>query len=77
MVVKVEKKKIVVNYKSLDAVLLKKKKELEGILSKVTPAAKKDLQLQIKAMKGLIGKCKGGIMSRSFAAKMSSKNCGK
>lgn len=73
-------KKYVVNYKPLNAVLKKKKRELEKIHKLVTFGAKVDISLQIEAMNLLLGKCKSGNMSKSYNAKslrgkMSDKTC--
>ncbi len=61
-------KKYVVNYKTMNEVLKKKRTELKELQKKVTLTATLDLELQIKAMDLLISRCRGH-MSKSYEAK--------
>jgi hypothetical protein len=58
-------KKFVVDYKAVNILLKKKKKELEKIQKKVGLPAKLDIELQIKAIDLIISKCVGK-MSKTY-----------
>ena len=59
-------KQYVVDYKSVNIELRKKKAELQKIENKVNTTGKKQIGLQIKAMNILIQACKNGKMTHDY-----------
>ena len=59
-------KQYVVDYKSVNLELKKKKAELQKLENKVNASGKKQITLQIKAMNFLIRTCKNGKMTHDY-----------